>query len=109
KLELAISTRGAFLCERKIPTGFPLCTIRVSSSSRFLRHSRILSKQSQFLAALPIPPYTTRSSGRSATSGSRLFWIIRKAASLIQFLQCSVVPVGDLITRDFVSIFLINL
>ena len=28
-----------------------------------------------------MPPYTTRSSGRSATSGSRLFWSIRNAAS----------------------------
>jgi hypothetical protein len=30
---------------------------------------------------LPVPPYTTRSSGRSATSGSRLFISIRRAAS----------------------------
>jgi hypothetical protein len=39
------------------------------------------SNAAQLRAALPVPPYTTRSSGRSATSGSRLFMSIRNAAS----------------------------
>src|SRR5262249_44339204 len=45
-------------------------------------------------AALPVPPYTTRSSGRSATSGSRLLWSIRSAASWIHPLQRRVDPRG---------------
>ena len=39
------------------------------------------SKASHERAARPVPPYTTRSSGRSATSGSRLFISMRSAAS----------------------------
>ena len=42
------------------------------------------SNASQLLRRAPVPPYTTRSSGRSATSGSRLFISIRSAASWIQ-------------------------
>src|SRR4051794_6617257 len=41
-----------------------------------------------------MPPYTTRSAGRSATSGSRLFWIIRYAASAAQVLHVRVLPRG---------------
>ena len=40
-------------------------------------------------AARPMPPYTTSSVGFSATSGSRLFWIIRNGASVSQDLQDS--------------------
>src|SRR5258706_13692792 len=40
-----------------------------------------------------------RSSGRSATSGSRLFWIMRKAASCGQPRQCSEPPRGARTTR----------
>src|SRR5690606_3121583 len=47
-----------------------------------------------------MPPYTTRSSGRSATSGSRLFWIIRYAASVSQERQDSSLPRGARMLRD---------
>src|SRR5687767_15137807 len=50
------------------------------------------SKDSQLRAALPVPPYTTRSCGRSATSGSRLFISIRSAASCGHPLQEIVLP-----------------
>src|SRR3546814_9326388 len=48
-------------------------------------------------------PYTTRfrsSAGFSATSASRLFWIIRYGASVSQDLQLSSVPRGAEILRD---------
>src|SRR3546814_12589616 len=48
-------------------------------------------------------PYTTRfrsSAGFSATSASRLFWIIRYGASVSQDLQLSPVPRGAEILRD---------
>ena len=47
----------------------------------------------------PVPPYTTRSSGRSATSGSRLFMSIRSAASCVQPLQDRSRPRGARIVR----------
>src|SRR5690554_1355754 len=47
-----------------------------------------------------MPPYTTRSSGRSATSGSRLFWIIRYGASVSQERQLRSVPRGARTVRD---------
>src|SRR2546427_7163082 len=43
-----------------------------------------LFRSAQSRTAFPVPPYTTRSWGRSATSGSRLFMSIRSAASWIQ-------------------------
>src|SRR6266850_288488 len=46
-----------------------------------------------------MPPYTTRSSGRSATSGSRLFISMRSGASVSQLLQESCVPRGARTTR----------
>src|SRR5213593_4312329 len=48
----------------------------------------------QFRAALPVPPYTTRSCGRSATSGSRLFISIRSAASCCHPLHDRAEPRG---------------
>src|SRR6185437_7428327 len=54
----------------------------------------IASNASQLRAALPVPPYTTRSSGRSATSGSRLFISIRIAASCCHPLQVISLPCG---------------
>src|SRR5690606_28398356 len=54
----------------------------------------------QSRAARPMPPYTTRSSGRSATSGSRLFWITRYAASVSQERQDSSLPRGARMLRD---------
>src|SRR5580704_2002123 len=71
----------------------------VSSASRRRRHARISSKHSQLRAARPIPPYTTRLSGLSATSGSKLFWIMRYAASDNQFLQVRTDPRGARINR----------
>ena len=47
----------------------------------------------------PVPPYTTRSSGRSATSGSRLFISIRSAASCGQPRQESSAPRGACTAR----------
>src|SRR6266568_8671667 len=41
-----------------------------------------------------MPPYTTRSAGRSATSGSRLFIKQRSAASCCQPLQRNWLPRG---------------
>src|SRR5258706_2481087 len=43
-------------------------------------------------AALPVPPYTTKSAGRSATSGSRLLHSMRNAASCTHPLQESSAP-----------------
>ena len=45
-----------------------------------------------------------RFSGSNATSASRLFWIIRYAASMSQFLQVSSVPVGAFMFRGMVSV-----
>src|SRR5262249_50753820 len=92
-------TRGASACVLKMPTGFPDWTSRVSSLPSDSRQPTIASKHSQFRAALPMPPYTTSSPGRSATSGSRLFMSIRSAASWSQDLQRSAVPRGALTTR----------
>src|SRR5215212_1620665 len=64
----------------------------------------IASNAGQLRAARPEPPYTIRSSGRSATSGSRLFISIRSAASCGQPLQESVTPRGALIWRLTMSI-----
>src|SRR5574343_741240 len=100
RLLLAISTRGALAWVLNTPTGLPDCTSRVSSSFSSLSEARIWSKHSQLRAARPIPPYTTRPCWFSATSGSRLFWIMRKAASAIQFLQCRSLPCGARITRE---------
>src|SRR5262245_61784451 len=41
-----------------------------------------------------MPPYTTRSLGRSATSGSRLFMIMRSGASVSQLRALKVCPRG---------------
>jgi hypothetical protein len=84
RLLLAISTRGAWRCVRKTATGLPDCTSSVSSSSSERRESTMASNASQLRAARPVPPYTTSSSGRSATSGSRLLISIRSAASCCQ-------------------------
>src|SRR5258705_9821652 len=94
RFALAIKTRGADACVRNTPTGLPLCTRSVSSFSRVVRLATIASKARQFRAALPVPPYTTRSSQRSATSGSRLFISIRSAASCGHPLHEMAVPRG---------------
>src|SRR5580658_8793188 len=66
----------------------------VSSSRRRRKVLTMASKASQDRAARPLPPYTTRSSGRSATSGSRLFINMRSAASCGQPWQLRSVPRG---------------
>src|SRR3954471_9167949 len=91
-LALAMSTRGARSWVRSTPTGLPLCTSSVSSGPIERSVSVMASKLRQSRAARPLPPYTTRSSGRSATSGSRLFCSIRSAASWIHPLQERAVP-----------------
>src|SRR5262249_61453801 len=48
----------------------------------------------QLRAALPAPPYTISSCQRSATSGSRLFMSMRRAASCGQPLHESALPRG---------------
>src|SRR5699024_3601162 len=63
----------------------------------------IASKQAQLRAALPVPPYTTRSSGRSATSGSRLFCSIRSGASVWQLLAVIRVPRGLFTSRGWLT------
>src|ERR1019366_5040534 len=99
RLELAMRTRGAHSWVRTTPTGLPDCTSRVSSSSR-LRSSRVIaSKASHDLTARPVPPYTTKLSGCSATSGSRLFISMRRAASCGQPLHDLCVPLGARTTR----------
>jgi hypothetical protein len=85
---------------RKTATGFPDWTSIVSSSARSRRVRTIASNASQERAARPVPPYTTRSSGRSATSGSRLFISIRSAASCCQPRQESSGPRGARMVRD---------
>jgi hypothetical protein len=94
RLLFAMSTRGALRCVRNTPTGLPLCTNSVSSSPRSRSSRTIASNASQLRAAFPVPPYTTRSSGRSATSGSRLFISMRIAASCCHPLHVISVPWG---------------
>src|ERR1019366_4199516 len=94
RLELAINTRGAHSWVRITPTGRPDCTSIVSSSFKLCSVRTIASNESQSRAAFPVPPYTTRSSGRSATCGSRLFISIRIAASCGQPKHDRVVPRG---------------
>src|SRR4051812_13300779 len=89
-----MSTRGAHSWVRMTPTGLPDWTSIVSSSRRSVRVRTIASKAGQLRAARPVPPYTTRSSGRSATSGSRLFISIRSGASVCQERAVSEVPRG---------------
>ena len=71
---------------------------------RSAARATMASNAGQLRAALPEPPYTTRSSGRSATSGSRLFISIRSAASCGQPLQESVVPRGARTRREVTGI-----
>jgi len=52
----AMRTRGASRCVLKTATGFPLCTMRVSSSRRVWSVSTMRWNASQFRAALPVPP-----------------------------------------------------
>src|SRR5215204_3447536 len=93
---LLIKTLGESLCVFRIPTGLPDWINSDSSFSNTFNAAIILSSASKFLAAFPLPPYTIRSSGRSATSGSRLLSNILNAASCIQPLQLSLLPVGVL-------------
>src|SRR5664279_5863072 len=72
----------------------PDWTSMVSSFSSVVSVRTIASKDFQSRAALPVPPYTTRSSGRSAFSGSRLFISIRSGASVVHDLAVRVVPRG---------------
>src|SRR4030095_14973548 len=94
--ELLIKTLGESLCVFRIPTGLPDWINNDSSFSNTFNAAIILSSASKFLAAFPLPPYTISSSGRSATSGLRLFNNILNAASCIQPLQLSLLPVGVL-------------
>src|SRR5665811_1293873 len=94
RLLLAMITRGAHSWVRITPTGRPDWTSMVSSFSSVVRVRTIASKDFQSRAALPVPPYTTRSSGRSAFSGSRLFISIRSGASVVHDLAVRVVPRG---------------
>ena len=55
-------------CVRNTATGLPLCTSSVSSSASVRSVRTMASNASHERAARPVPPYTTRSSGRSATS-----------------------------------------
>jgi hypothetical protein len=55
-LEFAISTRGASACVRKMPTGLPDCTHKVSSHSSARSDETMRSKLSQSRAARPMPP-----------------------------------------------------
>src|SRR5688572_11099338 len=94
RLLFASRTRGADAWVLNTPTGFPLCISSVSSFSSLRSVLTMASKDSQLRAAFPVPPYTTRSSGRSATSGSRLFMSMRRAASCCHPLQEIVLPRG---------------
>ena len=49
-------TRGACACVRKMPTGFPDWTRRVSSASSARSAATIASKASHERAAFPVPP-----------------------------------------------------
>ena len=95
-MEFEIKTRGASAWVGKMATGFPLCIRSVSLSFKSIKAFCIVSKASRFRAALPRPPYTIKSSGRSATSASKLFTSIRRAASCTQPLQRRVGPTGAL-------------
>ena len=53
-------------CVRRRTTGLPDWTRRVSSSPSRRSSRTMASKAAQLRAARPVPPYTTRSSGRSA-------------------------------------------
>jgi len=55
-----------------MPTGLPLCTSNVSSFSNIFNEAMISSSAWKFLAALPLPPYTINSSGRSANFGIQI-------------------------------------
>ena len=92
-------TRGAQGCVRKTATGLPDCTTSVSSCSRRRSVSTIASNAGHDRAARPLPPYTISSSGRSATSGSRLFMSMRSAASCGHPLQEIAAPRGALTWR----------
>src|SRR4051812_6813747 len=100
RLELAISTRGAHSCVRNTPTGRPDWTSIVSSSASVSSVATRARNDGQSRAAFPVPPYTTRSSGRSATSGSRLFMSIRLAASCGHPCAVRVPPRGARIVTD---------
>src|SRR5256712_6231511 len=104
RFALAMSTRGASGWVRNTPTGLPDWTRRVSSSSNAPRVRHTASKQAQSRTAFPVPPYTTSSWGRSATSGSRLFMSIRSAASWIQPLQDRCGPRGARTTLGPVTV-----
>ncbi len=99
KLEFANNTRGAHSCVRNTPTGLPDCTNIVSSGFMVRMVRNMASYASQLRAARPVPPYTTRSSGRSATSGSRLFCNIRYGASICQLAHDNSVPRGAITGR----------
>src|SRR5689334_16511431 len=92
RFEFAIRTRGAHSWVCITPTGRPDWTSMVSSAFSVVSVRTIASNEFQSRAALPEPPYTTSSSGCSATSGSRLFCSIRRAASCCQPRAVSVVP-----------------
>src|SRR4051794_38521974 len=94
RLELAIRTRGAHSCVRKTPTGLPDWTSIVSSLPSVVSVRTIASYASHDRAARPVPPYTTSSSGCSATSGSRLFISIRLAASAPQLFAVRSAPLA---------------
>jgi len=80
-------TRGAKAWVRKIPTGFPDWMRRVFVVLQVLQAFDDLQVAIPIPAAFPAPPYTMSSSGFSATSRSRLFMSIRRAASVCQLLQ----------------------
>src|SRR5215203_2361475 len=103
--ELEINILGALLCVFKMPTGLPLCIKSDSSFSSIFNAAIMLSKASKLRAAFPLPPYTIKSSGRSATSGLRLFNNILNAASWIHPLQLNCEPVGVLY---FIGSYLVN-
>src|SRR6267143_1250432 len=103
-----MSTRGASGWVVNTPTGLPDCTSSVSSSSSSRNVRQIASNDAQFRAALPVPPYTTRSAGRSATSGSRLFMSMRSAASCCQPLQESVAPRGARMIPRLVGVSMVE-
>src|SRR5580700_5230522 len=106
RFALAIKTRGARECVFHTATGLPLCTISVSSCFNRRRARTIASKASHERAARPLPPYTTRSSGRSATCGSRLFISIRNAASCGQPKQEISTPRGARTDRGPATTFI---
>ena len=56
RFALAMRTRGASGVVRKMPTGLPDCTRRVSSFSSSRSAATIASKASQLRAARPVPP-----------------------------------------------------